>query len=128
MLFVLAGDLLSPSLLSKYYGGRQMVEALNAAKLDYATFGNHEFELPRDTLVARIAESNFQWISSNCTQADGSPFPKVLPLGHRPGVGAPGRDVRAHPAGRLPQLRALRRPRQRGPRGHPDAWASSRPT
>ena len=46
MLFVLAGDVLSPSLLSKYYGGRQMVEALNAAKLDYATFGNHEFELP----------------------------------------------------------------------------------
>ena len=79
ILFVLAGDLLSPSLLSKYYGGRQMVEALNAAKLDYATFGNHEFELPRDTLVARIAESNFHWISSNCTQADGSPFPKVLP-------------------------------------------------
>ena len=79
ILFVLAGDLLSPSLLSKYYGGRQMVEALNAAKLDYATFGNHEFELPRDTLVARIAESHFRWISSNCTQADGSPFPKVLP-------------------------------------------------
>ena len=79
ILFVLAGDLLSPSLLSKYYGGRQMVEALNAAKLDFATFGNHEFELPRDTLVARIAESNFHWISTNCTQADGSPFPKVQP-------------------------------------------------
>jgi 2',3'-cyclic-nucleotide 2'-phosphodiesterase (5'-nucleotidase family) len=79
ILFVLAGDLLSPSLLSKYYGGRQMVEALNAAKLDYATFGNHEFELPRDTLVARIAESHFRWVSTNCTQADGSPFPKVQP-------------------------------------------------
>ena len=79
ILFVLAGDLLSPSLLSKYYGGRQMVEALNAAKLDFATFGNHEFELPRDTLVARIAESNFHWISTNCTQADGTPFPKVQP-------------------------------------------------
>ncbi|HKU61722.1 MAG TPA: bifunctional metallophosphatase/5'-nucleotidase [Gemmatimonadales bacterium] len=79
ILFVLAGDLLSPSLLSKYYGGRQMVEALNAAKLDYATFGNHEFELPRDTLVARIAESHFRWISTNCTQADGTPFPKVEP-------------------------------------------------
>ncbi len=79
ILFVLAGDLLGPSLLSKYYSGRQMVEAMNAAKLDYATFGNHEFDLPRDTLVARIAESNFHWISSNCTQADGSPFPKVKP-------------------------------------------------
>ena len=79
ILFVLAGDLLSPSLLSKYYGGRQMVEALNAAKLDYATFGNHEFELPRDTLVDRIGASKFKWLSANCTQADGTPFPKVVP-------------------------------------------------
>jgi 5'-nucleotidase/UDP-sugar diphosphatase len=79
VIFALAGDVLSPSLLSKYYGGRQMVEALNAAGLDYATFGNHEFELPRDTLVARIAESKFRWLSSNCTEATGSRFPRVLP-------------------------------------------------
>jgi 5'-nucleotidase len=79
VLFVLAGDVLSPSLLSKYYSGRQMVEAFNAAELDYATFGNHEFELPADTLEARIAESDFRWISSNCGKADGSPLAKVLP-------------------------------------------------
>ena len=79
VLFVLAGDFLSPSLLSKYYGGRQMVEALNAAKLDYATFGNHEFELPPDTLIARIEASSFKWLSANCTLADGTRFPKVLP-------------------------------------------------
>jgi 5'-nucleotidase len=79
VVFVLAGDVLSPSLLSKYYGGRQMVEALDAAKLNYATFGNHEFELPRDTLLARIAESSFKWISANCTGADGAAFPKVQP-------------------------------------------------
>ena len=79
VLFVLAGDVLSPSLLSKYYAGRQMVEALNAAQLDYATFGNHEFELARDTLIARIDASSFKWLSSNCTLADGAPFPKVLP-------------------------------------------------
>ncbi|HTG49005.1 MAG TPA: metallophosphoesterase, partial [Gemmatimonadales bacterium] len=79
ILFVLAGDVLSPSLLSKYYGGRQMVEALNAAQLDYATFGNHEFELPRDTLIARIAASSFKWLSANCTLADGTRFPEVQP-------------------------------------------------
>ena len=79
VLFVLAGDVLSPSLLSKYYSGKQMVEAFNAAKLDYATFGNHEFELPLDTLEARVAESEFTWLSSNCTKADGTPFAKVLP-------------------------------------------------
>jgi 5'-nucleotidase len=79
VVFVLAGDVLSPSLASKYYRGRQMVEVLNAAKLDYATFGNHEFDVELDTLIARIAGSKFKWISSNCTRADGTPFPKVLP-------------------------------------------------
>ncbi|HEU4565400.1 MAG TPA: bifunctional metallophosphatase/5'-nucleotidase, partial [Gemmatimonadaceae bacterium] len=80
-IFVLAGDVLSPSLLSKWFGGRQMVEGFNAARLEYATFGNHEFELPRDTLIARIAASRFRWLSANCTQADSAstPFPGVRP-------------------------------------------------
>lgn len=78
-LFLLAGDVLSPSLLSKYYSGRQMIEGFNAAGLDYATFGNHEFELDRDTLVARIAASRFTWLTANCTEASGSPFPGVVP-------------------------------------------------
>jgi len=92
ILFVLAGDVLSPSLLSKYYNGHQMVEAFNAARLDLATFGNHEFELPLDTLEARIAESDFRWISTNCGRADGTPIAKVLPWdtlrvsGHKVGL------------------------------------------
>jgi 5'-nucleotidase/UDP-sugar diphosphatase len=92
VLFVLAGDVLSPSLASKFYRGRQMVEALNVAKLDYATFGNHEFDFPLDTLLARIDESTFKWISSNCTLASGEPLPKVLPWdtlhvsGHKVGM------------------------------------------
>ena len=77
-LFVLAGDFLSPSLLSKYYSGRQMIDALNAAKLDYSTFGNHEFELSRDTLVARIHVANFKWLSANCREANGDAFPGVF--------------------------------------------------
>ena len=92
ILFVLAGDVLSPSLESKYLHGRQMIAALDAAKLDYATFGNHEFDFELDTLVARIAESKFKWISSNCTKADGTAFPSVLPWdtlrvsGHKVGL------------------------------------------
>ncbi len=74
---VLAGDFLSPSLSSKWYNGRQMIDAMNAARFDYATFGNHEFELDRDSLVARIRESRFRWLSSNCFEASGQPFPNV---------------------------------------------------
>jgi 5'-nucleotidase / UDP-sugar diphosphatase len=78
VVFVLAGNALSPSAATQLFHGRQMIAALNAAQLDYATFGNHEFDLPLDTLLARIRESKFKWISSNCTRANGSPFPGVL--------------------------------------------------
>jgi 5'-nucleotidase len=74
---MLAGDFLFPSLLSKWYKGSQMVEYFNAAGLDYATFGNHEFDDSRQTLVSRIAESKFKWTSANCMAADGSPMPGV---------------------------------------------------
>ena len=75
--FVLAGDFMSPSLLSKWYRGEQMRQQLNAARLDLVTFGNHEFELDRDTLVARIASSRFKWTSANCFQPNGESFPGV---------------------------------------------------
>jgi 2',3'-cyclic-nucleotide 2'-phosphodiesterase (5'-nucleotidase family) len=92
IVFVLAGDGLSPSVASKFFRGRQMVEALNTAKLDYATFGNHEFDFPLDTLLARIDESKFKWVSSNCNLATGAALPKVLPWdtlhvsGHKIGI------------------------------------------
>lgn len=77
LLFVLAGDVLSPSLLSKWYHGAQMIDEFNAARLDYSTFGNHEFELDRDTLVKRIVDSRFKWTSANCLESKGTSFPGV---------------------------------------------------
>ena len=77
VLFVLAGDVLSPSVLGKWYGGAQMVDGFNAARLDLATIGNHEFDGSRANLVARLGESRFPWLSGNCGEADGSPFPGV---------------------------------------------------
>lgn len=68
---VIAGDFVSPSVYNslQYEGkairGRQMVDALNAAGLDYAVFGNHEFDIKENELQERINESSFQWISSN---------------------------------------------------------------
>ena len=77
IMLVLAGDFLSPSLLSKWYRGEQMRQMLNAAGVNRVTFGNHEFELDKDTLVSRIANSQFKWTSANCMQANGEPFPGV---------------------------------------------------
>jgi len=77
VLFVLAGDVLSPSVLGKWYGGAQVVDAFNAARLDLATLGNHEFDGSRANLVARLRESRFLWLSANCGEVNGVPFPGV---------------------------------------------------
>lgn len=74
-LFVLAGDTLSPSLLSTLRRGAQMIEGWNAIGLDLATFGNHEFDFGPAVLAQRIGESRFPWVSSNVLdRATGEPF------------------------------------------------------
>lgn len=68
---VMAGDFLSPSVYNslQYQGkrirGRQMVEAMNVAGMDFVVFGNHEFDINESELQDRINESGFNWIASN---------------------------------------------------------------
>jgi len=69
VIMALAGDFLSPSVASSVFKGEQMVAALNAAGLDFATFGNHEFDFGIDVLAKRMSESKFQWIVSNVLDA-----------------------------------------------------------
>lgn len=85
-LLVIAGDFLSPSVYNslqfegKAIRGRQMVEALNAAGLDLAIFGNHEFDMKEGELQERINESRFQWLSGNAfhqTKDGVKPFAKT---------------------------------------------------
>lgn len=89
--FMLAGDFLNPSALGtlKHEGerinGKQMVEVLNAAGLEYVTFGNHEFDLKEADLQKRLNESNFTWIASNIDQKQGN--------GHKPFVQIKGKDT-----------------------------------
>lgn len=64
-LLVMAGDFLSPSVASSVFKGEQMVAALNAAGLDLATLGNHEFDFGTDVLIERMHEAKWQWVVSN---------------------------------------------------------------
>jgi 5'-nucleotidase len=70
-LFLFSGDTISPSIESntKQDGqalqGRQMIEAWNLAGLDYAAFGNHEFDFGPGVLLERVRESNFKWLGAN---------------------------------------------------------------
>jgi 5'-nucleotidase len=74
-LFLLAGDTISPSVESITYKGAQMIESWNAAGLDYATFGNHEFDFGPAVLSERIKESRFGWLAANVIdRKTGKPF------------------------------------------------------
>ncbi len=82
-LLVHAGDFLNPSLIGnmKIAGekvkGKQMVDAMNAAKVDLVVFGNHEFDIKENELLQRLKESEFTWIGTNVKHVqDGkaSPF------------------------------------------------------
>jgi 5'-nucleotidase len=80
---LIAGDFLSPSAIGtatvngQRLAGKQMIASLNAMGLDYATFGNHEFDINAQQLNDRLKESNFQWFSSNVTTTQGETFPGV---------------------------------------------------
>ncbi|MEP3891198.1 MAG: 5'-nucleotidase C-terminal domain-containing protein [Hellea sp.] len=80
---VLSGDMFSPSALGtakvdgQRLAGKQMVAAMNAFGLDFATFGNHEFDIKEDQFRQRMEETETQWFSSNVFEADGTSFPNT---------------------------------------------------
>jgi 2',3'-cyclic-nucleotide 2'-phosphodiesterase (5'-nucleotidase family) len=77
---VLAGDFLSPSVASSVFKGAQMIAALNAAGLDMATLGNHEFDFGDDVLIARMHEAKWQWVVSNVVDTTtGKPIADAAP-------------------------------------------------
>jgi len=63
--FTLGGDTLSPSVETRTYKGAQMIDAWNAIGIDYAVFGNHEFDLKKEDLLKRVQESQFAWLGAN---------------------------------------------------------------
>jgi 5'-nucleotidase/UDP-sugar diphosphatase len=99
VLSVLAGDYLSPSAIGtavvngEPLGGRQMVDVLNATGVDWATFGNHEFDISQAAFLARNQQSMFHLVSSNVTDVNGQLFPKTVRSAIVP-VRAGGRMVR----------------------------------
>ncbi len=84
LLTTLGGDFVSPSALGtarvngERLNGKQMVAVLNVAGVEWATFGNHEFDIPEAALRARLAESTFKLVASNVTDAAGALFPNSV--------------------------------------------------
>lgn len=70
LLVVVAGDFLSPSLLSGLDAGRGMIDCLDAMGVTHVTFGNHEDDLATDDLVARTHELRATWLATNVRGLD----------------------------------------------------------
>ena len=64
-LMTLGGDTVSPSVETRTYRGAQMIDGWNAVGLDYAVFGNHEFDIKTNELLDRMKESKFTWLGAN---------------------------------------------------------------
>jgi len=132
-LLALAGDTISPSIMSAVLRGEQMIAAWNQLGLDVATFGNHEFDFGPPTLLARMRESRFAWVCSNVLdRATGQPFGGArathlverdgvavgffgltvadTPQTSSPGPGVEFRDPIATARGAVADLRTGRRP------------------
>jgi 5'-nucleotidase len=65
LIFTFGGDTISPSVETLTYKGAQMIDAWNAVGIDYAVYGNHEFDVKTDVLLQRMKESNFAWLGAN---------------------------------------------------------------
>src|SRR5678815_1095571 len=83
VLTTLGGDYLSPSALGtaivdgQPMAGRQMVDVLNAAGVDWATFGNHEFDVSEAAFRAHLGQAKFKLVSTNVADGQGVPFAGV---------------------------------------------------
>lgn len=73
-LTVVGGDFLSPSVMSSFFQGAQMVDLFNEIGVDAAVFGNHEFDFGVALLKQRMGESKFLWMGTNVRELNGDPL------------------------------------------------------
>ena len=71
-LYVMDGDMLSPSLLSGFDKGQNTIDLTNLVPFDLAVPGNHEFDFGPENFFEKMAASAYPWAAVNITNADGS--------------------------------------------------------
>ena len=76
VLFLHAGDALSPSLMSGFDQGAHIIELLNVSRPDIFVPGNHEFDFGKEVYLKRMGEANFPILAANLRTADGAMLPK----------------------------------------------------
>ncbi len=92
LLVTLAGDFLSPSVLSSLDSGRAMVDCMNAVGFTHVIFGNHEDDIDTGELRARVRELEAMCLGTNVRGFDPElPRSDVIEVRSRP---PGGRSVR----------------------------------
>ncbi|CAH1162955.1 unnamed protein product [Phaedon cochleariae] len=64
-LVLFSGDAFSPSMLSTFTKGEQMVPVLNDCGTHCAVLGNHDFDHGLEVLSQWVAQTDFPWLMSN---------------------------------------------------------------
>lgn len=64
-LVLFSGDAFSPSMLSTFTKGEQMVSVLNDIGTSCAVLGNHDFDHGLEVLSQWVTQSDFPWLMSN---------------------------------------------------------------
>ncbi len=70
-IYLMDGDMLSPSLLSGFDKGENMIVLSNVMPFDLAVPGNHEFDAGPENFAAKVKLSKFPWAAVNIATADG---------------------------------------------------------
>ena len=60
-----SGDVFSPSILSTFTHGKQMLPVLNKLGVHTACIGNHDFDFGMETMSELIGQTNFPWLTAN---------------------------------------------------------------
>lgn len=71
-LYLMDGDMLSPSILSGFDKGQNTIDLTNLVPFDLAVPGNHEFDFGPENFAEKMAGSKYPWAAINITNADGS--------------------------------------------------------
>ena len=65
MLYLDAGDLFQGGTESKITNGSIILDYLNLINANASTFGNHEYDFPRDYLEQKVRDAHFPFLATN---------------------------------------------------------------
>eukprot|EP00594_Rhizosolenia_setigera_P012296 CAMPEP_0178957232 /NCGR_PEP_ID=MMETSP0789-20121207/10773_1 /TAXON_ID=3005 /ORGANISM="Rhizosolenia setigera, Strain CCMP 1694" /LENGTH=566 /DNA_ID=CAMNT_0020639405 /DNA_START=122 /DNA_END=1822 /DNA_ORIENTATION=- len=107
----LNGDFMSPSTYTSADGGLTLTKAMNYGKIDFASLGNHEFDVGKKRQAVALEEYNGVCLNSNCDDPQISHLPKykILEIGSRKAVigGYLTTDDSIYTASNLPNSRRI---------------------